>query len=426
MIRIIWKLINDLAPRNHAAEWGFAACSLLLLRGSSLLWQGIFYTIFAVTLLILAFNWRSVRVLLGVTWPLLLPVLLASVSVFWSVAPEVSLYWVIRLAGITAFGMFLAVRFRLDDQLRLLALIVGIIACASLLVALLLPEYGVMTDSLAGAWSGVMRHKNMLGRIMALAATVFSILLLLDREWRVFARLGLILSLVLIVASWSRGGLLVAVLCLASIISLAIIGGLLPRLNWSVVLFVVAANIALIVVGGLRETGTVQFAERRVDVATIDAAAAGRVELWAVLLDKARLRPWLGYGYGAFWRGSTGVSGEVERAMGGWYPYTAHNGLLDIALELGIVGVMIFLVPFVIYGRQALIWGIAQRSLLCLWPLLYLVFLTLSNLVESDLIRKTSIYWVLYVAAVVTLQRERQHSSETRISKDADVTAIMR
>jgi len=135
-----------------------------------------------------------------------------------------------------------------------------------------------------------------------------------------------------------------------------------------------------------------------------DSTFTGRTELWTVLLEKARMHQWLGYGYGAFWRGATGMSGEVQEALHGWYPIHAHNGFLDIVLELGMLGLIIFLLPLGIYGYRVFAWAIVQRSPLSLWPLVYLLFFILSNLAESALVRQNSIYWALYITTVMTLQ----------------------
>ena len=147
-----------------------------------------------------------------------------------------------------------------------------------------------------------------------------------------------------------------------------------------------------------------QHQERVLTSLSRDSTFTGRTELWTVLLEKARVHPWLGYGYGAFWRGATGMSGEVQEALHGWYPIHAHNGFLDIVLELGILGLIIFVLPLGIYGYRVFAWAIVQRSPLSLWPLVYLLFFILSNLAESALVRQNSIYWALYIATVMTLQ----------------------
>jgi exopolysaccharide production protein ExoQ len=388
---------NDL---RHNVEKGFAVCSLLLLPASEVVWQGNILAVFLITLLILAYDWRSVRVLLSATWPMLLPVLLAACSVLWSVDPDSSQYRVLALTGTTAFGIFLAVRFSLEEQLSLLALVLGIVACGSAVVALLLPGYGVMTGpDYGGAWSGVFHHKNTFGRMMALATLVFSLLVLGSRELRAIALLGMALCIALVLASLSQASLIVAIACLAAVGALSAMQRL-PRAKWPVVLLIGTMVVAWTGVWAMQHRESILTFLGR------DLTFTGRTELWVVLLEKARIRPWLGYGYGAFWHGAAGVSGEVQRVFYGWYPIHAHNGFLDLVLELGIVGLLIFLVPLGIYGYRTYAWGVVQRSPVCLWPVTYLLFFVLSNLAESALVRQNNIYWALYVAVILTVQRQ--------------------
>ncbi|HTN72045.1 MAG TPA: O-antigen ligase, partial [Methylomirabilota bacterium] len=390
------NLTKATARLRRDVEKGFAVCGLLLLPASDVVWQGFILAAFAVTFLILARNWNDVRAFLGTGWPILLPVLIAACSVLWSVDPEVSLYRVIALAGTAAFGAFLAIRFNLKEQLMVLALALGIIACASTLVSILLPGYGVMTGSHNGAWSGIFYHKNSLGRIMALATLVFFLLALGFRELRLVALPAMALSIALVFASQSRASLIVAIACLTVISVLSAVQRL-PRSTRTVVLLVTA------MVGISAAGWAIKHGDSILALVGTDPTLTGRTELWSVLFEKARARPWFGYGYGAFWRGATGVSGEVQKALNwDWYPIHAHNGFLDLVLELGIVGLLVFLLPLGIYGYRAFRWGLAQRSPLRLWPLAYLLFLILGNVAESALVRQNNIYWALYVAAILT------------------------
>ena len=318
----------------------------------------------------------------------------------WSVDPKLSLYRTIALAGTTAFGVFLAIRFSFEEQLRLLALVLGVVACVSVLVALLLPEYGVMTGPHSGAWSGVFFHKNPFGRIMVLATLVFFLLVLGSRELRPIALPGMALSLALVVASLSQASRIVAIVCLAGVGVLSAVQRL-PRRNQLVVPLIGATVAALAAVWAIPHEESILGHIGR------DPTLTGRTELWVLLLEKVRIHPWLGYGYGAFWLGTTGVSGEIQEALQGWYPIHAHNGFLDLVLELGMVGLLIFLPLLSIYGYRTYAWGMAQRSPLCLWPVTYMLFFVFSNLAESALVRQNNIYWALYVASVLTVQRQK-------------------
>jgi exopolysaccharide production protein ExoQ len=61
----------------------------------------------------------------------------------------------------------------------------------------------------------------------------------------------------------------------------------------------------------------------------------GRAQIWDICLGYAAQRPLFGYGYRAFWTPDhiTDISEAVE-----WGLQSAHNAFLDIALELGIIG----------------------------------------------------------------------------------------
>ena len=73
-----------------------------------------------------------------------------------------------------------------------------------------------------------------------------------------------------------------------------------------------------------------------------DETLTGRIPLWAGVLEMIAQKPWLGYGYGAFWTGN-GPSAIVW-LIAGWKAPHAHNNLLDIWLQVGLLG----LVPFLI------------------------------------------------------------------------------
>ncbi len=73
---------------------------------------------------------------------------------------------------------------------------------------------------------------------------------------------------------------------------------------------------------------------------------SGRTELWEVLDDYARQRPWLGYGYGGFWTPTRidAVSGDQY-----WGISSAHSAYYETALGTGLVGLGI-LVAVILAG----------------------------------------------------------------------------
>ena len=113
------------------------------------------------------------------------------------------------------------------------------------------------------------------------------------------------------------------------------------------------------------------------------ATLTGRTRIWQMSLDNIAQRPWLGYGFGAFWR-----SGEVEaRTMWQilhWIVPHAHNLWLEIGLELGIVGMTgITLLWLAAFYRGIRVLGApgARHAVFCL---AMLTAILVENLTESS------------------------------------------
>ena len=137
-----------------------------------LVWLGIYVAILVLSF----FRWRQfIDIVISNGKLLLLLVGIASTSVLWSVEPEVTLRQSVGLICTTLFGVYIAVRYDLGQQLRLLAWTLGIAALLSLVFALALPSYGFFDEGggRGETWLGIYEHKNALGRIMVLGALVF-------------------------------------------------------------------------------------------------------------------------------------------------------------------------------------------------------------------------------------------------------------
>ncbi|MGL4500790.1 MAG: O-antigen ligase family protein, partial [Planktothrix sp.] len=106
--------------------------------------------------------------------------LMALFSFLWSDYPAIS-----RRKGITTFqttylGLYLASRFTLKQQLQMLCWAFGIITVFSFLFSLAFRGVAVESGANAGSWRGPFTQKNLLARLMVLAAIIF-ILIALDK-----------------------------------------------------------------------------------------------------------------------------------------------------------------------------------------------------------------------------------------------------
>ena len=107
---------------------------------------------------------------------------------------------------------------------------------------------------------------------------------------------------------------------------------------------------------------------------------SNRAPLWAELMESVHERPWLGYGYEAFW-----TPARVERisADQGWMVPHAHDTYLDQTLSLGVVGMLLYF--GLLWGGAIMAWLRFKRrpSEQSLLPAVLLTWVALTGVAES-------------------------------------------
>lgn len=337
----------------------------------------------------------------------LLLIAFALVSRGWSAAPDITLRRGIALAGTTLCGVWLAGRFRGRELMTILGWAMGIAAVLSLLFALAVPELGIHQDGdFRGAWRGIYMQKNGLGKMMVLGALVFILLALREegrarRKWQALALLCA--ALVLLSTSTTSTLILGALVLLVPLYR-----GLASRSRW---LVPAALGIALPVAG--IALAVITDVEGALGLFGKDTTLTGRTELWEYATATIGDRLWYGYGYGAFWQVSTRAQG-IYAAIG-WDAWHAHNGLLELGLNLGVIGIVLFLAGYVVglmRGTGALLAGAREEGI---WILGFLTFVLLGNLTESAVLEQ-NVYWILYVATTCIAAPAAAASAEMRTS----------
>ena len=299
--------------------------------------------------------------------------------------------------GTCLFGVFLAMRYDLKTQLRLLAWSLGVAAIFSLLFGVLgLGSCSNLSGADGGGWCGIYVQKNRLGAAMALAMLIFLLLSQSPGAHKWWLRSGAALAFTLLLFSDSKTSL-IASLCLL----IALPYGKLFRGSMTRAIRVGA-------IGMLFLAGAAYWMLHRLGGVTEslgrNITLTGRIPLWILSVVMALRRPWLGYGYNAFWLGYAGPSARIWQAVG-WRPFYAHNGILELWLDLGLVGVILFVVGFVIYTVRAINYVRSNLEPEAAWPSLFLAFMVLTNLTESSLLASNNISWMLYVSVAVLVSQ---------------------
>lgn len=110
---------------------------------------------------------------------------------------------------------------------------------------------------------------------------------------------------------------------------------------------------------------------------------SGRTELWEDIAPYIRQRPILGYGYGSFWTPTRTreISDDVK-----WGAPDGHSAYIDSLLSLGAIGLIAYLLLFIIGARRAFyLHGLSRNSAFAYCGAL-LVFCAVDGLLESAII----------------------------------------
>jgi O-antigen ligase len=352
--------------------------------------------IYLITFVLLTMRWKRVVAMISSNKLLWILMGIVSFSFFWSVNPEQTLRFSIYAIGTTGFGLYLATRYTLTEQMDLVGWTYGILLILSLLLAVAVPKYGLMAGVHDGALRGVFTHKNQFGAFMSLGGVVFFLNALRKQEysWVNWILLAFCCGAMIMSLSTTAVGTFAFMLMLCLIYRIF-------RWRYEVM---VSAVLAVTIVG----VATIIFIAGYVGSDSLfssvgkDTTLSGRTFIWQYVWDQIQLRPWLGYGLSAFWNGYEGPSGYVQLAMRIPVIY-AHNGFLDIWLSIGLVGLIVFVVGFLLTTVQSLELLRKTNTPEGFWPLLFLTYVLLSNLTEGTISNMSNFFWAIYVAVSYSL-----------------------
>ena len=338
--------------------------------------------------------------------------LLAILSAAWAPEPFESFRRGIYLLLTVVFGMYLAERYGPEQQMRLLLYVGYAAAILSLAVVVVAPRYGL---GFAGEWKGIFGHKNDLGVFMIFLLTPAFHLRSTSVGMQVGRALYILTGLVLIYKSESKTAWVICLTYMAYVFAARYVGRFKRIDQAFLVLF--AASLVLLV-------GFVVY--QNLDVLTgilgKNATFSGRTRIWTAVMTSISKRPMLGYGYGGFWRGLTGESGNVISYVGFGVPH-AHSGYLNIWLQIGAVGLGLFLTSLCIALRNVFACFKPNRPMWVDWYAGLVLLIILSNLDESYILNINEMTTILFVMAYIGLYRfARTHTdslADNRVASPA-------
>lgn len=273
--------------------------------------------------------------------PMLVFVLVTLLSFTWSNQPALTLRQGLLMCMTYGAACMLSQYLTWVRLTRILAFVFCLQAGISAALAILTPQWGVMTTIYPGAWSGIWSFKQTLGVAMAVAAGGVTGYFLMQPKSARWTLPGLLIICVCVIKSEATTAILVSVVAVgmpvaiwlaqrhpsAAILSTwAIVSGL-------ALLFLIITILSPLVFQMLGKAPTL----------------TGRTDIWQALAEPIAARPWLGWGYQAFWTDQTLTSpvGRIESQLDGFRPPDAHSTPMDVRLQLGLVGLTLIGITFV-------------------------------------------------------------------------------
>jgi exopolysaccharide production protein ExoQ len=337
----------------------------------------------------------SFAVLLFVAW--------IALSYTWSADPYITSHdLLLRLPGIfvaiLCVGILPPAHFR-----RLILIFVSVMLLANIGYIALRP--GIATHprpgDIAPGWRGLFNHKNLLGMFGVLAIVTY--LTLLPRS--VIRNLILLGVGALILTTQSVTALSTSFLVVAAYLWVYRLHEQeSPRLRTAY-----TVTTALLI-----PIGVALLASSLGNIVGLfgrDRTFTGRTRIWSAALHAIRSREWQGYGWAAPWNSLKGPTIAMQRSIG-FDVFSAHNGALELMLEVGIIGLLLY-VPVLLgalrSGFQAM--HVHQRH--GRFVVLTVIALTIASMSEPTFTGGGEFEWVilLYTSAmVVVLDNRYQHN----------------
>lgn len=316
--------------------------------------------------------------------------LLVSLSAFWSDTPDHTIKLSLVILETSTVAIYIGKQYKWDE---LYPFIRWIDACVTF-YSHLKPSAGP-----AGNWNGIVGHKNQFSFLMAQTTVLWLVYALYSPKQRRLSSVIILLAFVGLQKGGSGASKVLVVVLLSLWFYLGFVKKLPVRLAFvSIILFLVVSICLSMVILDNLETIVVEGLGK-------DMTLTGRTDFWPQIIDKINERPLLGYGVGGFWqpwRGSENPAASIIVVKTQFKPPHSHNGFLDIACDLGWVGLALFVLSFFTNLAQGVLYLTRAKMPEAGLPLLLLTYILMTNLTETGVFAVSSI-WFWYIVVTVRL-----------------------
>lgn len=374
--------------------------------------RAVYTGLLVLAVLVLISRRRRIGVLLKANGPIILFFLYCLASVMWSDFPDVAFKRWTKAVGDFAMVLVVLTDHDASAAVRLLLSRVGyVLLPLSVLFIKYYPDLGKQY----GNWDykahyvGVTLNKNALGVIclvFGLGALWRLLGVLSNRPARGRSRRliapGFILALT-VWLSWMANSM-TSLACLVLTAPLVITAQLRSARRRRFIIHGLVAAVIVVSVSALFWTTSMLQTIGR------DPTLTDRTEVWSVLVGLSG-NPIVGTGFESFWLGSRLVA--IWRVFA-WGPLEAHNGYLEIFLNLGWLGIALLAVVLA-HGYRTVMAGVRRGSPTANLMLAYFVVGVVYNCTEAAFFRMMAPAWIFLLLAITRVPEGAFVKSDGRV-----------
>lgn len=261
----------------------------------------------------------------------------------------------------------------------------------------------------AGFWRGLFAHKNVAGPVMACFS--FTGLYLWRRGWNWSGMALFFGALVFMANTGSKTTVGLVPLTVILIMGPGLIGmrAMIPTLFTIAVAGTLLGTLGIVYIEPLKDFAAEWFP---------GLTYTGRTYLWSFAGELFARKPWTGYGYESLWGPyvqSLELPFDNEWDIRG--SVHGHNGYLDLALMMGIPGLLAALIAFVVAPLRDFmrVPMLRENILLADLFIMLLLFTSLNACLESFFFRRVDPVWVFFLIGVIGLRLVARFPVKTNV-----------
>jgi exopolysaccharide production protein ExoQ len=341
--------------------------------------------------------WDSIKVVVADV-PLAALLFFTLLSCFWSETPLLTIRASLLMIGMTLLGIHIGYKNSTLKVFYYLRTSLACIAILSLPVSLFLPSVGL---DYKGGWSGILQYANSLGAVMALSSVLWSIHYILRPRQRAISVLVAALSLLLVVGSTSGTGMLTFVSLSISILLIRWLYSVNARFLLPAIIITALTSLAMYILVAENLGSILDFAGK-------DLTLSGRTDIWSISIQVGRENWLLGHGFYGFWQPWRGAASPSANVIIPYYPSFviphAHNGFLQIFLDLGIIGLGLTFLSFISSFGKYVRRLVTNRNLEDIYFPVVLIYILLTSISQHTLFTPDH-RWFYYSMIIGNLNR---------------------